>query len=1059
VFDLSYHLDAAGRFTEALPYALKAAELSRTRYALDAAAAHYRIAGRGVTEDDAATRVVVAEGLGDVLTLQGVYSEAEEQYVLARSLVQERAAAASIDAKLGALAFKQADIATARQHLEGALERLGRRIPRSTPAQVLFLLWEAMVQAAHSIAPKLLLGRRSPAGREVDFLAMRIYSRLAYLYWFYSGRTTCAWTHLRGLNLAERYPPSPELAQAYSEHAPVMTMLPWFSRGLRYARRSYEIRHSYGDTWGKGQSLGFLAVVEYNASRFDDAIASCNEAIRLLRQTGDQWEVNTATWHLALCHWRKGELAEAAHVARELFYSAREIGDRTAAGIALSIWTRVSDGHLDGALLEEQIRASDGDDAQTTAELYLARALHARANGDLQAALDYLEQAAGVVRSAKLRQEYIAPIYPWIATVRRELSERAPLHNPRLRESFLRRAARSARVARRWARSYRNNAPQALRESALIASERGRCRRARRWMDASVAVAVAQGARYEAALSESIRAELCASWGVSSEVRPHDADSTAPDAVASISEDDEVPTISLFDRFSALLKAGRAITAAASYPALEAAIREAALALLRAERCHLVPLVALADERVTTQSGEDLYGMSRSLVQRAVEEGAPVVAVEQMADSQDSLLLSGIRSAIAAPIMVGGEPTTCLYATHRQVGRLFGDEEIQLASFIATLAGAALEHLAGSENRFRSLAQNSSDVITLVDRDGVVSYQSSAVKRVFAMAPTTLLGKPVTEWVHPDDLEAFRAALRSAGKADDTRIECRFRHADGSFRVAETTVTNLLQEPTVAALVLNTRDVTDRRRAEEQLREKNVELEKASRAKDMFLASMSHELRTPLNAIIGFTGTLLMELPGPLNSEQGRQLRTVQHSGKHLLAIINDLLDLAKIESGAVALNLEPVDAAQVVHRVLTTLQPLADAKSLPLVAELPGTPLIVRSDARALGQILINLVNNAIKFTEQGEVRVRLERTPAQGARVTVTDTGPGIEPDDLSRIFNAFERGPERKVIRSAEGTGLGLHISQKLVELIDADITVETTPGAGSTFTVVLPEEAAA
>jgi protein-histidine pros-kinase len=199
-----------------------------------------------------------------------------------------------------------------------------------------------------------------------------------------------------------------------------------------------------------------------------------------------------------------------------------------------------------------------------------------------------------------------------------------------------------------------------------------------------------------------------------------------------------------------------------------------------------------------------------------------------------------------------------------------------------------------------------------------------------------------------------------------------------------------------------------------------------------------------------------MELPGPLNPEQTRQLRTVQHSGKHLLAIINDLLDLAKIESGAVQLTLEDIDCAQVVQSVMTSLQPLADAKGLLLTAKLPERPFVVRSDERALGQILINLVNNAIKFTDAGTVSVGLDRTGDGKLRISVTDTGQGVAAQDLDRIFRAFERG----VLGSAdhrEGTGLGLHICQKLAELIDARITVDTTPDVGSTFAVVFEEAA--
>jgi PAS domain S-box-containing protein len=835
-----------------------------------------------------------------------------------------------------------------------------------------------------------------------------------------------------------------------------MTMLPWFSRGLRYARRSLQIRRDLGEAWGQGQSLSFLSVIHYGASQWGQASEASHDAMRLLRQTGDQWEVNTAAWHDALALYRLGRLTEAAEAARRVYLSASAIGDGASSGIGLSAWCRASGGRVEFRLITDEL-ASGREDAHTTTELQLAAAINRRAAGDLDAAQEYLDRALATIRKAGLRQEYVAPVFPWRATVARERAERTSALNPRLRRARLRACAFEARRARRIAHFYRNNLPHALREAALIAALRGRHRTGVRLLRRSVGVAQRQGAAYELALSRLALAEVAAARSGSrlaveeAQTELSVIEAGGSDAVLDL---DTEPTISLFDRFATLLNVGRAITAATSYVALEAAIRDAALTLLRAERCHLIAVGQLAQERLTTQSGEDLFGMSRTLLARAVDEGAPVVALGQAADSNESLLLSGVRSAIAAPILVDGKPATMLYATHRQISELFGDEEVQLAAFIATLAGAAFEHLAGSETRFRSLALNSSDVITLVDRDGIVSYQSAAVSRVFASPPGSMLGRPVTEWLHPDDLLQFSAVLGSAGKADDTRIECRFRHADGSYRVAETTVTNLLDEPTVAALVLNTRDVTDRNRAEEQLRDKNLELEKAGRAKDMFLASMSHELRTPLNAIIGFTGTLLMELPGPLNAEQSRQLRTVQTSGKHLLAIINDLLDLAKIESGAVQLNLEDVDCGRVVRSVMTSLQPLADAKGLALSAIVPDGSVIVRSDARALGQILINLVNNAIKFTDDGSVTVRLERGPG-ATRISVSDTGPGLSREDLGRIFKAFERGLETSV-RHREGTGLGLHICQKLAELIDVRIEVDTAPGEGSTFALTFGEE---
>src|SRR5581483_2605281 len=165
--------------------------------------------------------------------------------------------------------------------------------------------------------------------------------------------------------------------------------------------------------------------------------------------------------------------------------------------------------------------------------------------------------------------------------------------------------------------------------------------------------------------------------------------------------------------------------------------------------------------------------------------------------------------------------------------------------------------------------------------------------------------------------------------------------------------------------------------------------------KDRFLATMSHELRTPLNAIIGFTGTLLMKLPGPLNEDQEDQLRTVESSATHLLSLINDLLDLAKIESGKVTLKFEPVSCQAVLGEIATALGPMAKGKGLQLEVNAPRESRFVNADRRALTQILLNLTNNAIKFTETGAVTVDLAQSDADGAKVTefsVSDSGIGI-------------------------------------------------------------------
>ncbi len=246
----------------------------------------------------------------------------------------------------------------------------------------------------------------------------------------------------------------------------------------------------------------------------------------------------------------------------------------------------------------------------------------------------------------------------------------------------------------------------------------------------------------------------------------------------------------------------------------------------------------------------------------------------------------------------------------------------------------------------------------------------------------------------------------------------------------------------------------------QEIARKNIELAEASRMKSAFIANMSHELRTPLNAIIGFTGTLLMKLPGPLTDDQDRQLNTIRTSARHLLSLINDILDVAKIEAGKVALALAPVECQALITETADSLRPLAAQKGLALTVDLPPEPVVVTSDRRALAQIVINLVNNAIKFTEQGAIQVSLSQRSIADEIVTevsVTDSGAGIRAEDQAKLFQAFSQLDSTST-RHAEGAGLGLYLCQNLANLLGGSLQLSSEFGVGSTFTLVLRERPA-
>ena len=372
----------------------------------------------------------------------------------------------------------------------------------------------------------------------------------------------------------------------------------------------------------------------------------------------------------------------------------------------------------------------------------------------------------------------------------------------------------------------------------------------------------------------------------------------------------------------------------------------------------------------------------------------------------------------------------------------------------------------GWERIIGELACERGDYFHLLDAEGTISYSSSGVFQTTGYHPLELRGVSGFVYIHPDDVDRIKenfCQLLEAGSGGG-QAEYRVRTASGKYRWLEGRVKNCLGDPELNAVLLFCRDITQCKSNEDILIRKNRELESANaalelalRVKDQFLTNMSHELRTPLTVIIGQSEILRDEIHGGLNEAQQKAVKSVESSGRHLLSLINDILDLSKIEASMLELYPETVDVGQLCASCLNYVKQELHRKLLTVSMTLDPVASSLRADPRRIQQILVNLLVNAVKFTPQGgEVGLEVIGYREKGLICfTVRDTGVGIAATDIERLFTPFVQVGSTST-RPNEGSGLGLALVRQLARLHGGTVTVTSEVGCGSRFTVTLPWE---
>ncbi len=1012
---LSFHFDAAGMHREALAYALKAAEQASAQHALEIAEQQYLIARRGSAEANRESQFRIEQGLGDVLMVRGRYAEAGQAFERAAQVADGVVAKAALQGKLAELAMKRGDMEQAVSDYSSALRLLGTTVPRTESVLFLMLVWEGIVQGLHTALPSCFVHRKRKSPGEVDRLKMRLLSGLSHGCWYCRSKISVYWSHLRGMNLAERFPPTLELAQLYADHAPAMTIIPIpaFRRGIRYAEKSLAIRKECDDLWGQGQSLHYYGVVLYAASRYKECIDRCRASIRILERLGDYWQVHIARYQIAAAYYRLGDLSSSLAEARLNHKSGLDLGDEQASGIILDVWAWATDGAVPPDILRRE-RARERTDAQGAAQVLCAQGVCQLGEGDAAGAVDSIEQAIRICDSAGVRNDYTRPLLTWRATAIRKWAEQVRDLTPQTRQSLLQRGTHAAQRALAETRFYRNERPHALRELGLIYAMQGRTRKGLKLLGRSLSLAQRLDARFEQALSQSARARLCKELRFpAAEEQLYHAEVLIAE-MQPVSEGDtssrsagDLPSLSLIDRFGTVLDAGRKIASALSTNVIFDETQAAASQLLRGETCTLVNVIPSADRLEFTPIDQNFERpVSESILAESVRCGCAVTGGMDKDDPETAAgQETGERSVLGAPILVRGRVVACLYVSHDNVSGLFGPTEERLADFITTIAGAALENAEGFE-----------------------------------------------------ELQRLNATLERR-VADRTRVvEARARELAASNEKLEQTAKRL-------------------RVAQAELLASKQQVEVASEAKSRFLAAMSHEVRTPMNGIMGMAE---LALRTSLSEQQRGYVNTINESAAILLALLNDVLDYSKIEAGKMELEDVPLSLHELVGSSVRMLAGRAAEKKIELICRVsPNVPATMSGDPSRLRQVLINLLGNAIKFTESGEVLVHVwedktdDREPANGEagdgdaaggetadrrntksiHFLVQDTGVGIPAEQQQAIFEAFNQA-STSVTRQFGGTGLGLSISTELVSLMQGRLWVESEPGVGSQFHVVVP-----